>query len=182
MNSRKLILRTMAICASICSVIIVSGARVNAQDDSVRKQLDAFFADRDKAIKTKDIKLLHATRSLDFTFGTLDSSDGFVDKGAEAHARADRLLVDTDKNMPSLSHSVTDVHSFSTKLRTVKRGRTANEMIVETAEKGKMQATWGNELSEMTFQGKSRHLCVLTDKGWRIKRTEEVEFDLQSIQ
>jgi len=126
--------------------ILILGIFVAAQDNSVRKELEALYAKRDEAYKRKDAGFIISLLAEDYTSKDLD---GKVKNRAQ---EAQEIEVNT-----------TFFGSVVTKVENVKPGKDKNEVIVESS------------TSRAGFDGldKVRDTWLRTAAGWKLRYTEE---------
>lgn len=154
--------RRLRLCLGILTSILVMSGFAVAQDASVRKELEALYAKRDKAIKEKDVAAFRSIETADFEsvliFPNLDfTADGQagLKKGDEARADAESFVI-TD---------VKEVTSFATTIRSIKQGRDAKQFIVESTEHGEIVQPSGS-----CWTAYCQDLVTLTGDGWKIRR------------
>src|SRR5258708_3572967 len=130
-------------CIGILVSILVMGSFVAAQDDSVRKELEAVYAKRDQAIKARDADFLKSLLADDYTE---KDKDGKIKNRADAIKSLEKNAVDKD---------VKDVSSATT-IVSVKQGKDANEVIVETSLTLNVTAMINGQPHQIEANGKSR--------------------------
>jgi hypothetical protein len=146
-------------------VLILAGsglAAVNkAADDKLRKELEAIYEKRDKALKSKDFDYEKSLKTEDYSE---KSSDGTTKNRKESDAESDEMYA-----------MIKEVREVTTKVDSIKAGAADNEVIVETSDSGSLTIIApDNKVHEVTGSGRSRDIWLKTQKGWRIKYHEDL--------
>jgi hypothetical protein len=131
------------------SILVLNSFAV-AQDDSVRKELEALYAKRDEAYKRKDAGFIISLLAEDYTSKDLD---GRVKNRAQEARKIDVTFF-----------ASTEGYSVVTKVESVKPGKDKNEAIVESS-----TARAGLEGLD-----KVRDTWVRTVAGWKLRYSEEL--------
>lgn len=142
-----------AVVASLSMLLF--GVAVRADDGHVRKELEAIYAKRDKAMLNKDFAFIKSTEADEYTE---KKKDGKVLNREEADAEIDQL-----------APMIKEVQSFWTKVESVKEGEN-DEVIVEISDGGKISLVDPEGKTHIIEgSGRSRDTWEHTDKGWKIK-------------
>ncbi|GEM_PF-4808102 len=169
-------LRKLRLCLGILTAILAMSNFAVAQDASVRKELEALYAKRDKAIKEKDVAAFRSTETKDFEvieggsdYAILDVTiSGAPLTGERANALAEEAMKD-----------VKDVKSFTTRIERIEPGKDPKQMIVTSIEYGQMSSKEDAMVSEsaaLVWEAISRDLWISTQDGWKIKRHQFQQF------
>ena len=144
----------------VCLSTLFVGVAVKADDGHIRKELEAIYAKRDKAMLNKDFAFFKSTEAEEYT----EKKDGKVMNREQADAAIDQL-----------APMIKEVQSFWTKVESVKEGED-DEVIVELTDGGKISLV-DPEGKTHTIEGtgRSRDTWEHTDKGWKIKFHESLE-------
>lgn len=144
-----------------CLSISFFGVVVKADVGQARKEIEAIYARRDKAMLSKDFAFIKSTESAEYTE---KKKDGKVLNREEADAEIDQL-----------APMIKEVQSFWTKVESVKEGED-DEIIVEISDGGKISLVDPEgKLHIIEGSGKARDTWEHTDKGWKIKSHESLE-------
>ena len=158
MIQRKLSLKLMVL---MCVSIPLFGVAVKADDEHVRKEIEAIYAKRDKAMLNKDFAFIKSTEAEEYTE---KKKDGKVLNREEADAEIDQL-----------APMIKEVQSFWTRVESVKEGED-EEIIVEISDGGKISLVDPEGKTHIVEgSGKSRDTWEHTDKGWKIKSHVSLE-------
>jgi hypothetical protein len=130
--------------------ILILGSFVAAQDNSVRKELEALYAKRDEAYKRKDAGFIISLLAEDYT--SKDLNGKVKNRAQEA------------QNIELTFFASTEDYSVVTKVESVKEGKDKNEAIVESS-----TARAGLEGLD-----KVRDTWVRTVAGWKLRYSEEL--------
>jgi hypothetical protein len=146
---------------SACLAVLLFGAVVKAADDHIRKEFEAIYARRDKAMQSKDFASMKSMETEDYTE---KKKDGKVLNREQADAEVDEL-----------APMIKEVQSFWTKVESVKEGDD-NEAIVEVSDGGKISIVDPEGKTHIIEgSGRSRDIWEHTDKGWKLKYHENLE-------
>ena len=138
-----------------CLSMLLFGVAVKADDGHVRKELEAIYAKRDKAMLNKDFAFIKSTEAEEYTE---KKKDGKVLNREQADAEMDQL-----------APMIKEVQSFWTKVESVKEGED-DEAIVEISDGGKISLVDPEGKTHVIEgSGRSRDTWEHTDKGWKIK-------------
>ena len=144
-----------------CIGVLLFGIAVRAADDHVRKEFEAIYARRDKAMLSKDFALVKSMETEDYTE---KKKDGKVLNKEQSDAEVD-----------DLAPMIKEVQSFWTKVESVKEGD-ENEVIVEVSDGGKISIVDPEGKPHIIEgSGRSRDTWEHTDKGWKLKYHENLE-------
>ena len=138
--------RRLSFYSATLLLILVLNSFVAAQDNSLRKELEALYAKRDEAYKRKDAGFIISLLAEDYTSKDLD---GKVKNRAQEAQKIDvTFFVDS-----------TEDYSVVTKVESVKAGKDKNEAIVESS------------TARAGFDGldKVRDTWVRTAAGWKLR-------------
>jgi len=140
-----------------------------AQDDSVRKELEALYAKRDQAVKAKDANSFKSLLADDYTE---KDKDGKITNRVDSIKEIEKNFADKDVKETS----------SSTKIEGVKQGKDGNEMLVDTSQVQKMTAMMDGQLHQLEFNGKYRDTWVRTDAGWKLKYSEMLDITMSEVE
>jgi hypothetical protein len=147
--------------AALASTLLL-GPIVRGQDHPARKEIEAIYAKRDKAIRDRDFAYLKTHLAKDYTE---KSTDGTVLDRKQADAEADQIYA-----------MVKEVHEHSTKVDSIKNGEEKGVLIVEVSDRGKVSFMDPNgKLHELFGRGRSRDVWKFSRQGWQIRYHEELE-------
>ena len=157
--------------ALTCSALAVAG-HSQADESAVRKEIEAAYAKRDKALKTKDFEFLKSQETEDYTE---KSKDGTVRNKEEADAMSDQM-----------APMVKDVAEQVTKVESVEAGEDDGEFVAVSTDHGRLTLTGPDgKTHEAVGSSHQRDVWVKTKAGWKIKHHEEldstVEIDGQRV-
>ena len=143
-----------------CLSILLFGVVVKADDGHARKEIEAIYAKRDKAMLNKDFAFIKSTESEEYT----EKKKGKVMNREQADAEMDQL-----------APMIKEVQSFWTKVESLKEGED-DEMIVEISDGGKISIVDPEGKTHIIEgSGRARDTWEHTDKGWKIKSHESLE-------
>jgi hypothetical protein len=138
-----------------CLSVLLLGVAVKADDGHVRKEIEAIYAKRDKAMLNKDFAFIKSTEADEYTE---KKKDGKVLNRDEADAEIDQI-----------APMIKEVQSFWTKVESVKEGED-DEAIVEISDGGKISIVDPEGKTHIIEgSGRSRDTWEHTDKGWKMK-------------
>ena len=160
--------RKFNFCIGILVSILIMGSFVAAQDDSVRKELEAVYAKRDQAIKARDADFLKSLLAADYKE---KDKDGKITNRTDVTNSFDKDAADKD---------ITEVSSAS-KIESIKQGRDANEAIVETSLTLNMTAMMNGQPHQLQVNGKSRDTWMRNETGWKMKFSENVDAAMTQV-
>ena len=144
-----------------CLSILIFGVAVKADDGHARKEIEAIYAKRDKAMMAKDFAFIKSTQSEEYTE---KKKDGKVLNREQADAEIDQL-----------APMIKEVQSFWTKVESVKEGED-DEVIVQITDGGKISLVDPEGKPHIIEgSGRARDTWEHTDKGWKIKSHESLE-------
>jgi hypothetical protein len=147
--------------ALMCLSTLFFGIAVKGDDGHVRKEIEALYAKRDKAMLNKDFAVLKSMETEDYTD---KKKDGKVSNREQADSEIDQL-----------APMIKEVQSFWTKVESIKEGED-DEVIVEISDGGKISIVDPEGKTHLIEgSGKSRDTWEHTDKGWKIKAHENLE-------
>ena len=145
----------------VCLSTLLFDVGVKADDGHARKEIEAIYAKRDKAMLSKDFAFVKSTEAEEYTE---KKKDGKVLNREEADAEVDQL-----------APMIKEVQSFWTKVESVKEGED-DEVIVEISDGGKISLVDPEGKTHIIEgSGRSRDTWEHTDKGWKIKYHESLE-------
>ena len=134
--------------------------------DSVRKEIEAQYAKRDQAFKSKDFDFLKSQETSDYSE---KAKDGSVRSKEESDALSDQ--------MASMVKEVTDQ---ATKVESVTAGDADGEYIVVSSDHGSLTlATPDGQTHAAEGRSRQRDVWVKTGQGWKIKYHQELESTVQ---
>jgi hypothetical protein len=143
-----------------CLSVLLLGVAVKADDGHARKEIEAIYAKRDKAMLNKDFAFIKSTEADEYTE---KKKDGKVLNREEADAEIDQL-----------APMIKEVQSFWTKVESAKEGEDA--IIVEISDGGKISIVDPEGKTHIVEgSGRSRDTWEHTDTGWKIKYHENLE-------
>lgn len=143
-----------------CVSILLFGVVVKGDDGHARKEIEAIYAKRDKAMLNKDFAFFKSTEAEEYT----ENKDGKVLNREQADAAIDQL-----------APMIKEVQSFWTKVESVKEGED-DEVIVEISDGGKISLVDPEGKTHIIEgSGRSRDTWEHTDKGWKIKSHVSLE-------
>src|SRR5437868_1896795 len=154
--------RMLNFCVGILVSILVMGSFAAAQDDSVRKELEAVYAKRDQAIKAKDAEFLKSLLAADYTE---KDKDGKIKNRSQAANSLDNSFGAKDPIKMELN-SVTKIES-------VTKGKDANEVIVEIS-----QAMWWTGMLNAQGKAKFRETWMRSDAGWKVRYSVMLDLNM----
>ena len=160
--------RKFNFCIGILVSILIMGSFVAAQDDSVRKELEAVYAKRDQAIKARDADFLKSLLAADYKE---KDKDGKITNRTDVTNSFDKSAADKD---------ITEVSSAS-KIESIKQGRDANEAIVETSLTLNMTAMMNGQPHQLQVNVKSRDTWMRNETGWKMKFSENVDAAMTQV-
>jgi hypothetical protein len=138
-----------------CLSMLLFGIAVKADDGHARKEIEAIYAKRDKAMLNKDFAFIKSTEADEYTE---KKKDGKVLNREEADAEIDQL-----------APMIKEIQSFWTKVESVKEGEN-DEIIVEISDGGKISLVDPEGKPHIIEgSGRSRDTWEHTDKGWKMK-------------
>jgi hypothetical protein len=144
-----------------CLSMLLFGIPVKADDGHVRKEIEAIYAKRDKAMLNKDFASIKSMEAEEYTE---TKKDGKVLNREQADAEVDQL-----------APMIKEVQSFWTKVEGVKEGED-DEVIVEISDGGKISLVDPEGKTHIIEgSGKSRDTWEHTDKGWKMKSHVSLE-------
>ena len=147
--------------ALVCLSTLLFGVGVKADDGHARKEIEAIYARRDKAMLSKDFAFVKSTEAEEYTE---KKKDGKALNREEADAEVDQL-----------APMIKEVQSFWTKVESVKEGED-DEVIVEISDGGKISLVDPEGKTHIIEgSGRARDTWEHTDKGWKIKSHESLE-------
>ena len=152
--------RTLGI--SLLFSIILTSSFVVAQDDSIRKDLEAAYAKRDKAIRDKDLDAFNSLMASDYKS---KSKDGVTNSLEENSAKMAKNFA--DKNVKEVI--------CITKIDDINLGKAGNEVVVDASQTLTMNTTISGQPHQFQVQAKIRETWVRTDAGWRVRYTENMD-------
>ena len=153
--------RSVKLMVLACLSTLLFGVGVNADDGHARKEIEATYAKRDKAMLSRDFAFIKSTEADEYTE---KKKDGKVLNREQA-----------DSEMDQLAPMIKEVQGFWTKVESVKEGED-DEVIVEISDGGKISLVDPEGKTHIIEgSGRSRDTWEHTDKGWKIKSHESLE-------
>ncbi len=149
--------------------ILALGSFSAAQNDSVRKELEAIYAKRDQALKNRDADLLKSLLANDYTE---KDKDGKIRNHTDVTNSFDKDASDKD---------ITEVNA-ATKVVSIKQGKDANEAIVETSLTLNMTAMIDGQPHKLQVNGKSHDIWMRNDAGWKMQFSESVDATMAEVE
>jgi hypothetical protein len=153
----KLFIAPVALIFAVTCLAVIT----KAGDDKARKELEAIYAKRDKALKNKDFDFEKSLKAEDYSE---KSKDGTIKNRQESDAESAEMKA-----------MVKEVREITTKIDSVKPGEEDDEFIVETSDSGSLTVMLpDNKVHEVSGNGRSRDIWLKTEKGWKIKYHEDL--------
>lgn len=156
-------LRKFDLFIAIVIALLAMSSFAVAQDATARKDIEALYAKRDKAIKDKDVAAFRSTIAKDF-----------LTSGSENAAQSESIF----KQAKDVKSFVTHIESMKPCPSSVPEQVDAhceeNEIIVTVREYGKMTFDIMSDgaLDKGTWVSRLDHVLLRTDGGWKIKYEE----------
>lgn len=151
-----------ALAALVAVTGVVSG--VHADEASGRKQLQMIYDRVDRAMERKDIDAAMAPTARDYAYKMLDGK-------ALTREQSIALFKERFKSVKTMRRSSTKAGEVSVRGDEATAVVTVNQSFILTDSKGKSHPA--------TYRCRARDFWRKADKGWEMKRTEDIEEELR---
>jgi len=149
---------------AMISTLVLTGLALG-QDNVLRKEIEAIYAKRQKAILEKDFARLKLDQADDYTE---KSNDGTVQNRKQADAEADQLY-----------SIIKEVFSYSMRVVAIEESK-KREIFVDTADSGEFSFVGPDDkIHRLTGKGRQRDIWIRTQGGLKMKYHEELESNVQ---